>query len=80
MSWPGIRRLILPTALSVTSFGVTLACGSDDDSKQQPLVQCSEVTSTTCQKCLTPDGGLACEPSTTCFFDPGDQSCHDGVA
>jgi hypothetical protein len=38
------------------------------------------VTSTTCQKCLTPDGGLACEPSTTCFFDPGDQSCHDGVA
>jgi hypothetical protein len=80
MSWGDVRRLILPTALTVTSIAVTLACGSDGESKTPALVQCSEVPSAACQKCLTPDGGVDCAASPTCFYDPGDDACHDGVA
>jgi hypothetical protein len=82
MSWDGVRRLILPTALTVTSISVVLGCGSDEGSnnQNQPLVECSDVPAAACQKCLTPDGGVDCAASPDCFYDPGDDACHNAVA
>lgn len=82
MAWEGVRRLALPTALTITSIALTLACGDDDDGSQQPstLVQCSEVSSTECKKCLTPDGGIDCAASSDCHYDPGDDACFTGIA
>ena len=35
-------------------------------------MQCGDVSPNTCQKCETPDGGVDCKASPTCFYDPGD--------
>jgi hypothetical protein len=78
MAWNEVRRLILPTALTVTSISV-LACSDGETSKNQPQVQCNTIDSGPCQKCVV-DAGVSCAPSTQCFYDPSDDTCHSGIA
>jgi hypothetical protein len=79
MVWNGVRRLILPTALTVTTFGVVLACGSDDEPKKSSaaLTPCADKPSGSCQRCTDPNGKATCGPSSDCYLGT-DDACHPG--
>ncbi|HMR76495.1 MAG TPA: hypothetical protein PKD61_15340 [Polyangiaceae bacterium] len=77
--WNRTRLLILPAALSVTSFGVVLACGSEDDESTQSvaLEACADKPSGSCQRCEDPNGKATCGPSKDCFLEAGGK-CSPG--
>jgi hypothetical protein len=78
MAWKGTRHLILPAALSVTTFAVVMACGSDDEPKKQSsaLTPCDDAPAGSCQRCLDADGKPTCGPATDCYV-AGDK-CEPG--
>ena len=84
MAWNDTRRLILPTALTVTTFAVAaavvVACGSDDESTKkspQPVGACAELPSSDCVLCTDADGKAKCGPVKDCYID-FDKECHPG--
>lgn len=65
-----VRDLILPTALTVTTFVVVAACGGDDDETQKTsgaVVACAELPSNACQKCKDDNGKATCGPNQDCY-------------
>jgi hypothetical protein len=71
MGWKHARQLVLPTALTVTSFAVVLACGGEDEPEKKTtsaVVACSEAP-TSCQKCKDDTGKVICGPSQDCYAD-----------
>ena len=80
MVWNRTRQLILPAALSVTSFGVVLACGGEDEEPSQStaaLENCADKPSSSCQRCKDANGKATCGPSKNCFSDV-DNKCSPG--
>ena len=84
MVWTGARKLILPTALTVTTFAaigiVVSACGGDDDDSKessQAVVACSELPSGACELCKDDQGKTTCGPYNDCYKDI-DNKCHTG--
>jgi hypothetical protein len=79
------RQLILPAALTVTTFAVgavIAACGGgDDDSSKKSsnvngLALCSDLPSDACELC-NDNGKRTCGPYKDCYIDPSDE-CHKG--
>ncbi len=80
MFWNRTRQLILPAALSVTSFGVVLACGGEDEEPAQAaaaLEACADKPSGSCQRCEDANGKATCGPSKDCFLETGNK-CSPG--
>lgn len=80
MVWNGVRHLVLPAALTVTTFAVVMACGGDDDDKKstsQAVGPCADAPPSACQKCEDDTGKVKCGPSTDCFSGT-DGYCHPG--
>jgi hypothetical protein len=71
MSRPIVRELILPAALTVTTFVLVAACGGDDDEDtgkgSSAVVACADLSSGDCAKCKEDDGKVSCGPSKNCF-------------
>jgi hypothetical protein len=78
------RQLILPAALTVTTFAVAAAiaaCGGDDDSSKKSsnvsgLALCADLPSDACELC-NDNGKKTCGPYKDCYIDPSDE-CHTG--
>lgn len=80
MGWKIARQLILPTALTVSTFAVVLACGGDDeDTKKssQSAGKCADLPGGSCQKCEDDTGKVTCGPAQDCFSGT-DGYCHPG--
>jgi hypothetical protein len=83
MAWNDTRRLILPTALTVTTFAVAaavvVACGGDDETKKvaQPVGPCADQEPNACVLCTDADGKAKCGPVKDCYPDV-DNECHPG--
>ena len=83
MAWNDTRRLILPTALTVTTFAVAaavvVACGSDDETKKsaQPVGACADQPAGDCVLCTDANGKAVCGPVKDCYIDV-DKECHPG--
>ena len=70
MARPIVRELLLPTALSVTTFAVVLAGGGDDDETQKntsAVVAGSELASGDCEPCKDDQGKTTCGPTKDCY-------------
>jgi hypothetical protein len=73
MAWTGTRKLILPAALSVTSFAaasVIVACGGDDEGSgktSSQVVACADAPSGACEKCKDDQGKVTCGPAKDCY-------------
>lgn len=76
MVWTGARRLILPAALTVTTFavaGAVMSCGSDSaPQKTSTKTACKDLPSSACEKCKDNQGNVVCGPSTDCYNAAGD--------
>ncbi len=76
MVWNGARRLILPAALTVTTFvvaGAVASCsGGDTQKKSSAVAACKDVPSDACQKCKDNTGNVICGPSSNCYDAAGD--------
>lgn len=81
MVWNGARQLILPAALTVTTFavaGAVMSCGGGDTSKKQQAVSaCKDLPSDACEKCKDPQGDVICGPSSNCY-DAAGNTCVYG--
>jgi hypothetical protein len=79
MAWKGTRHLILPAALTVTSFVVVMACGSEDEPKQQSsaLTPCADHPGGSCQRCTDDNGKATCGPANDCYLGVDDK-CYPG--
>lgn len=78
MGWKVARHLILPTALTVSTFAVVLACGGDDEETSktpQSAGKCADLSG--CQLCEDDTGKVTCGPSSDCFKGT-DGYCHPG--
>lgn len=70
MARPTVRELILPTALTVTTFAILAACGGEDDdakSSSAAVVACAELQSGDCEKCKDDQGKTTCGPAKDCY-------------
>jgi hypothetical protein len=75
-----MRDLILPTALTVTTFAIVLACGGDDEPKKQSssaLSNCADESLSACVRCKDSSGKAKCGPSGDCYADTSG-NCHTG--
>ena len=83
MVWTGARKLLLPAALTVTTFaavGVVVACGGDDDdtgSSSQNVGACAEAPAGACELCKDDNGKVTCGPAKDCYIDVN-KECHYG--
>ena len=83
MAWTGARKLILPAALTVTTFatvGIVMACGGDDENtkkKAEASVKCTDEPAGACELCLDGTGKTTCGPSKDCYIDVNNE-CHAG--
>lgn len=78
MGWKVAKQLIMPTALTVSTFVVVLACGSEDeDTKKSPPAagKCAELSG--CQLCEDDTGKVTCGPAQDCYKGT-DGYCHPG--
>lgn len=64
-----VREFLLPTALTVTTFAIVLACGGDDEpaKKSAAVAACADVPSNGCEKCKDDQGKTTCGPSKDCY-------------
>jgi hypothetical protein len=65
-----LRDLVLPSALTVTTFAIVMACGGDDDETGKSsgaVVACAELQSGDCKKCEDDQGKAKCGPSKSCY-------------
>jgi hypothetical protein len=81
MAWTA-RHLILPAALTVTTFavvGVVAACGGDDDTnqKKEASTKCADLPGGSCELCLDDNGKTTCGPTQDCYID-SDHNCQPG--
>lgn len=70
MTRPTVRELVLPTALTVTTFLVIAACGDEDEDKKQRSSQvsaCADLPSGACARCKDEQGKTTCGPSKDCY-------------
>lgn len=69
MAGTRVRELLLPTALTVTTFAIVAACGGDDETKKSSaaVVACSELPSDGCEKCEDDQGKVTCGPKKDCY-------------
>lgn len=83
MAWKGARQLVLPAALTVTTFaavGVVVSCGGDDDSSgksSQAVAACADKPSDACEKCKDDKGKVTCGPKQDCY-PTASGGCQDG--
>ena len=79
MAWKGARNLLLPAALSVTSFSVVMACGGEDEPKKQSaaLTPCADHPSGSCVRCTDDNGKATCGPANDCYYG-ADDKCYPG--
>jgi len=70
MARPTVRELILPTALTVSTFLIVAACGGDDDntsSSSAAVSACADLPGDACQKCKDDNGKTTCGPYKDCY-------------
>jgi hypothetical protein len=83
MVWNRTRQFLLPAALSVTSFGVVLACGGEDDEPTQStaaLEECADKPAASCQRCKDTDGKATCGPAKDCYAEVGNKCSPGGTS
>jgi len=75
MVWNGARQLILPAALTVTTFavaGAVMSCGGGSSPTPQSTAKaCKDLPSDACDKCKDSQGDVVCGPSSNCYDAAG---------